>query len=244
MSRLAGFKLFIILDLYSGYYHIKMNPESIPLTAFVTQDGQYEFLRVPFGLTNAPAVFQRMLNSALGQLRFNKVLVYLDDILIPAKSADEALGILKEVLEIFRLHELTLNLNKCVFLTAKIEYLGYQISESTIQPSETKIRAVEQYAPPKNIHEIRQFLGLTGYFRKFIKNYAEKSKPLSKLLMKDATWEWKEAQESAFQILKQSLVSVPVLALFDPGLEIKLYTDASRWGLAGCGNIGTSARRG
>ncbi|KAJ3654853.1 hypothetical protein Zmor_014011 [Zophobas morio] len=105
-----------------------MAPESIPLTAFVTQDGHYEFLRMPFGLTNGPAVFQRMLNMALGQLRFTKVLVYLDDVLIPAHSIQESLSVLKEVLEIFKQNGLTPRLSKCFFLSTEIEYLGHIVS--------------------------------------------------------------------------------------------------------------------
>lgn len=233
LRRLSGCKYFVVLDLFSSYYHIPVAPESIPLTAFVTQDGQYEFLRVPFGLVNAPVVFQRMLNAALGQLRFTRVLVYLDDILIPTQTIEEGLEILREVLEIFKTHGLTLNLKKCNFLATTIEYLGYEICESQIKPTQTKLQAVANYVQPTNIHEVRQYLGLTGYFRKFIHNYALKSKPLSALLHKNAVWEWGPAQESAFQELKRNLLDQPVLALFDPGLEILLYTDASQWGLAG-----------
>lgn len=118
LRRLSGFKYFTSLDLFSGYYQVPVAPESIPLTAFVTQDGHYEFLRVPFGLTNAPAVFQRMLNSALGQLRFNKVLVYLDDILIiPSISIEQNFEILQEIFEILKKNGLTLNVKKCFFFS-------------------------------------------------------------------------------------------------------------------------------
>lgn len=216
LRRLSGFRYFISLDLFSGYYHIPMAPESVPLTAFITQDGHYEFLRVPFGLTNAPAVFQRMLHSALGNLRFSKVVTYLDDILIPTKDVADALQILEEVLLIFRKHGLTLNLKKCYFLQTKIEYLGYQISATGVQPSERKIEAVAQFPIPTNVHCVRQYLGLTGYFRKFVRDYALKAKPLSSLLLKEAPWKWGQEQVDSFNVLKESLLSSPILALFDP----------------------------
>ncbi|EFA11803.1 Retrovirus-related Pol polyprotein from transposon 297-like Protein [Tribolium castaneum] len=217
--------------------HLKMLDEqkedSIHYTASITQDGHYEFTRVPFGLTSAPAVFQRMINTALGQLRFSKVLIYLDDILIPAPTISESLHLLRIVLKVLQDNGLTLNLNKCYFLKKQIEYLGYEITESTIKPSKRKIEAVEEFPKPTNVHEVRQYLGLTGYFRKFISDYAKKSRPLSCLLLKDAEWEWGSSQEEAFNKLKVALMCAPILTLYDSRKDIILYTDASRWGLAG-----------
>jgi hypothetical protein len=233
LRRLSGFRYFTTLDLFSGYYHIPMAPESVPLTAFITQDGHYEFLRMPFGLTNAPAVFMRMVNSVLGQLRFTKVLCYLDDILIPARSVDETMSILRRVLEIFRANGLTLKLSKCSFLQTSIEYLGYEISGSEIRPTSHKIKAVRDFPVPTDVHRVRQFLGLTGYFRKFINDYAAVSRPLTSLLQKEAPWVWGQAQNTSFEALKTHLISDPVLTLFNPDLEIRLYTDASCLGVAG-----------
>jgi hypothetical protein len=233
VNRLAGYKYYIILDLFSGYYQIPMSEESIPYTSFVTQDGQYEFLRMPFGLCNAPAVFQRMINTALGQLRFTKVCVYMDDILIPGKTPQDCLAVLQEVLQILRVNGLTLKLSKCHFLKTEIEYLGYIISESKVQPSNYKVAAVEKFPIPQNIHQVRQFLGLTGYFRKFVQGYANKAKPLSLLLHKDSEWRWGAEQEASFNFLKESLIRKPILTIFNPKLPIKLYTDASRLGIGG-----------
>jgi hypothetical protein len=221
------------LDLFSGYHQIPVAEESIKYTAFITQDGHYEYLRMPFGLCNAPAVFQRMMNTVLGQLRFSKVSCYLDDILIPAVSVELSLEVLREVLELMKQAGLTLKLSKCFFIRTQIEYLGYIISESSIQPSPSKLDAVKKFPTPTDVHTVRQFLGLTGYFRKFIHNYALKSKPLTELLHKDKTWNWDRAQIEAFNLLKENLMSKPILAIFNPQLEIKLYTDASRIGLAG-----------
>ncbi|CAH1372899.1 hypothetical protein MTP99_014326 [Tenebrio molitor] len=210
-----------------------MSSESVQYTSFVTQDGQYEYVRMPFGLCNAPAVFQRMINRFLGQYRFSKVLCYLDDILLPAVSLKQSMEVLRDVLETFKTAGLTLNLSKCFFLREIIEYLGYRISASLIQPSRSKIEAVKGFPAPGDVHHVRQFLGLTGYFRKLISGYAEKSKPLTALLHKDAIWVWGTDQERAFKLLQQELTSEPVLRLFDPTLKTRLYTDASRIGLAG-----------
>jgi hypothetical protein len=166
LMRLSGFKYFSSLDLFAGYHQVPMSEESVPYTAFVTQDGQYEYLRMPFGLCNAPAVFQRMMNNVLGQHRFTKVLCYLDDLLIPATTLEESLAVLRETLEMLRTAGLTLKLSKCYFLRTTIEYLGYVISEAGVQPSNLKIDAVDNFPTPQNVHQVRQFLGLTGYFRK------------------------------------------------------------------------------
>lgn len=233
IDRLHGYKYFISLDLFTGFYQIPMSPESIPYTAFVTPDGLYEFLRMPMGLSNSPSVFQRMVNIVFSELRFSKILVYIDDILIPARTVDEALSILREVLQLMRKHGLTLKLSKCFFLQTHIEYLGYTISESEIKPGKIKTEAVEKFPPPQDVHQVRQFLGLTGYFRKFIPDYARKSRSLSALLHKDHVWQWGEQENNAFLVLKQCLISQPVLRIFNQKLNCVLYTDASRLGLAG-----------
>ena len=232
IDRLSGYQYFCSLDLASGYYQIKMAEDSIAKTAFITQDGLYEFLKVPFGLTNAPAVFQKIINKILGKLRFNKVLVYLDDILIPGKTITDTLDTLQEVLTLFQKSDLTFKLDKCYFLQTKIEFLGYEISNSTIKPTDHKICAVEKFPVPQNIQNVRQFLGLTGYFRKFIPKYAEKSKPISMLLHKDTEFVWGKLQQDAFDTLKNSLIKKPVLEIFDNELECRVYTDASRIGIA------------
>lgn len=233
IDRLSGYKYFCNLDLASGYYQIKMAEDSIAKTAFVTQDGLYEFLKIPFGLTNAPSIFQKIINKILGSLRFHKVLVYLDDILVPGKTIEETLDRLGQVLQLFENHGLKFKLNKCYFLQTKIEFLGYEISNSTIKPTNEKICAVEKFPIPVNIHNVRQYLGLTSYFRKFIPKYAENSKPLSELLHKNTAWTWGPAQQRAFDKLKLALIQNPVLQIFDNNLECRIYTDASRIGIGG-----------
>lgn len=233
ISNLSGNSFFTTLDLASGYYQIPMAKESQHLTGFVTPDGHYEFKRMPFGLANAPAVFQRMVNRILGNRRFEYALAYLDDVLIPSKSIDEMFQRLEEVLTLFRQYGLTLKLSKCRFFDNTVSYLGYEISPLGIQPSEAKTLAVGEFPTPQNVHEVRQFLGLTGYFRKFIKGYGEIARPLTSLLKKDSVWRWSNTEDQAFLTLKDRLADRPVLALYDPTLETELHTDASSLGIGG-----------
>lgn len=172
------------------------------------------------------------MNIVFSELRFSKTLVYIDDILIPAKIIPEALNTLREVLQLMKQHGLTLKLSKCVFLQTRINYLGYSISESEVKPGKLKLEVLSKFPPPKDVHQVRQFLGLTGYFRKFIPDYVCKSKPLSTLLRKESAWQWGE-QENAFLMLKNCLMSQPVLRIFNPDLACNLYTYASRLGLVG-----------
>lgn len=233
IDRLKGYTYFTSLDLKCGYYQIKMEDASIHKTAFTTEDGHYEFLRLPFGLVNAPSYFQQMINKILGNLRFDRVISYLDDLLLLGATIDENIELLEIVLKKFREHGLTLNLKKCHFLKTEIEFLGYKISKDSIKPSDNKIEAVKKFPTPKTVHQVRQFLGLISYFRKFIKDCAVLSSPLSNLLKKETPWSWNQHQENAFQILKSSLTSDNILFIFDPNKESVLYTDACRDGIAG-----------
>lgn len=231
ISRLSGQAWFITLDLMSGYYQVPIAEQHRHLTAFVTPDGQYEFNRVPFGLANAPAVFQRMMNRVLGPARFEKATVYIDDLLIYGSNSEEVLLRLEEVLQLLTDANLKLNLSKCSFLQNQIDYLGYEISSSGMRPGEAKIRSVSNFPRPQNVHAVRQFIGLVSYFRKFIRGFAELAFPLTKLLKKDAKWEWEVNQEESFEALKDMLVNRPVLAIYDRHAETELHTDASRIGI-------------
>lgn len=190
LTRLSGQAYFISLDLASGYYQVPISEQSKHLTAFVTPDGQFEFNRMPFGLANAPAVFQRMMNRILGSARFTKATAYIDDVLIFGKNPMECLDRLEEVLQLLEKARLTLNLSKCEFLKDKIDYLGYEISAAGIKPGEKKIQCVLDFPRPDNVHRVRQFLGLVSYFRKFIQGFAQVAFPLTRLLKKDIAWEW------------------------------------------------------
>lgn len=233
IDRLAGQKYFTTLDCRAGYHQIKMSEESIPITAFITPEGKFEYLKVPFGLKNAPYVFQQVIDHVMGDLRYNKVLVYLDDILIPSKTLNEGLETLEVVLQRLQEHGVCLNMEKCYFLQDEIEYLGYIIKEGQVSPNPTKVVAIKEFPVPKDVHQIRQFLGLVGHFRKFVPRFAFLSKPLTTLLKKNAQWSWSFSQQEAYEKLKELMVKEPVLTLYDSNRETILYTDASHVGLAG-----------
>lgn len=233
LDQLAGNKVFTSLDLASGYYQIPVAEESRHRTSFVTPDGQYEYNRMPFGLVNAPSVFQRTINKVLLEAKIKYAIVYMDDVLIPAKDINEGLQRLEEVLVLLKKGGLTLKLSKCHFFLDSIDFLGFEVSSDGIRPGQRKTDAVSRFPKPRNLHELRQFLGLSGYFRRFIANYALTAAPLTDLLKKDVKWSWGENHERAFGKIKSLLVDRPVLALYNYTAETQLHTDASKDGLAG-----------
>lgn len=233
IEKLGGKKYFTGLDLSQGFYQIPVAKDSIHKTGFVTPEGHYEFLRMPFGLANSPAVFQRLMDRIFSSLRHDKVLPYIDDVLLPTNSIEEGLDLLKVVLKIVRDAGLTLNMEKCFFLQTEIDYLGYEISQNGIRPGSKKIEAVAAYKEPGNIHELRMFLGLTSYFRKFVKNYAGIAHDLYRLLQKNVAWQWGPEQQEAFDQLKKVLTTRPLLSLYRREGAIEVHTDASSKGIAG-----------
>lgn len=230
LDKLGGNKYFISLDLASGFYQVPMAADSIEKTAFITPQSHYEFLRMPFGLANSPAVFQRLINNVLGDLRNQIALPYMDDILIPCKSFEQGLERLQMVLETLRKNHLTLKPTKCSLFQTKIDYLGREVSAEGVRPGKRKIDAVLQMKEPENIREVRQFLGLSGFFRKFVNHYANIVEPLSRLLRKATPWVWSNEQHNAVVKIKKLLTERPILAIFDPTLTTELHTDASAVG--------------
>ncbi|KAK9703421.1 Reverse transcriptase (RNA-dependent DNA polymerase) [Popillia japonica] len=216
LDKLANNKYFTVLDLASGYYQIPIAKECRHLTSFVTTDGQYEFNRLPFGLVNGPSVFSRLMSVISAKLPSNFVSVYMDDLLIPSVSVEDGLNKLKIVLDLLQKEGLTLNLKKCHFLQENVEYLGFEVDAKGVRPGERKTEAVKNFKRPENLREVRQFLGLTGFFRRFIQNYATIASPLTLLTRKETRWKWEDEQEKAFEHLKQSLSERPVLALYNP----------------------------
>lgn len=233
LETLGKSKLFTTLDLAHGYLQIPLTEDAKLKTAFITPDDTGQFERMIFGLANAPSEFQRLMHCVLGPLLNTKALCYLDDILIPAKSWEDMLLILREVLERLRTAHLTLKLSKCEFGKTEVEFLGFIINENGIKPGTRKIRAIQEFPEPKNIHEVRKFLGLTGYFRRFVTNYAQKAEPLTRLTQKNRTFEWKEQQKASFQLLKDQLTSDPILAHYQPNVDTEVHCDASAEGLSG-----------
>lgn len=233
LERLQGKKYFSLLDLKSGYYQVPLSEEAKPKTAFVTPDGHYQFTRMPFGVANGPAVFQRLVNSILGPLKYTIVLAYLDDLLVLSTTIGEGIENLRMVFEILRQANLTLNPKKCYFFMEEIEYLGYEVSGTGIKPNRCKIDCIHEFPRPENVHQVRQFIGLTSYFRRFIGQYAIKAQPLTSLLKQETTWEWTSREQQAFDELKHCLTRKPVLAIFRNDLPTEVHTDASQIGLGG-----------
>lgn len=233
IDRLAGNNYFSTLDLASGYYQIPISEDSKFKTAFVTPDGQFEFNRMPFGLANAPAVFQRAVNMVLGNSRYDTALAYMDDILVPSKTFEQGLERLRTIFEKLRNSGLTLKPQKCYFFKVEVEYLGFEVSGAGIKPGTRKVEAVSNFPTPKDVHNVRQIVGLASFFRRFIKGFAQIARPLTKLLKKNSVWEWGTEQESAFNEIKRILSSKPVLALYDPTAETQIHTDASKHGVGG-----------
>lgn len=233
LDMLAGNSLFITLDCASGYYQLPIADSSQDKTAFVTPDGQYQFKRMPFGLANAPSVFQRAMNKILAKSKVDFAIIFMDDILIPAKSFNEGLERLGKVLELLSEAGLTLKLKKCNFFFKEIDFLGFQVSGQGIRPGSRKTLAVSNFPVPKNVHDVRRFIGLASFFRRFVKDFALIARPLTDLLRSNFAWKWGDEHIRAFETLKQKLIERPILALYDAKLATELHTDASKLGIAG-----------
>lgn len=230
LDQLADANYFSCLDMAAGFHQIPISKESMEKTAFVTPDGQYEYLTMPFGLTNAPSVYQRSINRALGKLRGTAAFVYIDDVLIPGKTFEEALDRLEKVLEALTTAGFSINLKKCSFMKTSIEYLGNIVSAGQIRPSPVKIEALARSIPPKNVKQLRQFNGLAGYFRRSIPNFSREMIPLYELTRTGAKWKWNENHEAARGKIINYLTSAPLLTIFQEDFPIELHTDASSLG--------------
>ena len=227
MDRLARACYFSKIDLYSGYHQIRIKDKDIHKTAFRTRYGHYEFLVMPFGLTNTPATFMTLMNDIFREFLDSFVIVYLDDILVYSKTKEKHLKHIHLVLGKLRKHHLYGKLSKCEFLKNEVEYLGHHISALGISVDQHKVEAIKSWPTPTNVSELRSFLGLANYYRKFVKGFSAIASPLTSLLHKDKPYLWEKEQQSAFNALKQSLTSAPVLTLPDPTKPFTLTTDAS-----------------
>lgn len=221
------------LDLESGYHQVPLEESSIPLTAFsILGRGHYEWLVTPFGLSGAPAHFQDMMENVLAKLiRTGRVFVFLDDIIVMGKTFEEYTDLLKQVLDCLKEHNLKLNWKKCEFLCEYTEYLGFIVGQNTIQVAPSKIESVVNFPRPKTIKQLRGFLALLNFLRRFIPNLSDKTAPLNEMLKKDAKFLWTEERNTAFLSLKQCLVEPPVLSVPNFDLPFEIRTDASDYAL-------------
>lgn len=232
-DQLQGSCFYSKIDLRSGYHQLKVLEADVPKTAFRTRYGHYEFLVMPFGLTNAPAVFMDLMNRVCKPYLDKFVIVFIDDILIYSRTKKEHGQHLRLVLELLRKEKLYAKLSKCEFWINEVHFLGHVVSDKGIHVDPAKIEAIKDWEAPTTPTEIRQFLGLAGYYRRFIENFSKVAKPLTALTQKDKKFEWEDRHESAFQKLKNLLCSAPILSLPEGTEDFVVYCDASNQGL-GC----------
>nr|GEY65113.1 putative reverse transcriptase domain-containing protein [Tanacetum cinerariifolium] len=221
----------LTIDLRSGYHQLRFQEEDILKTTFRTWYGHYEFQVMPFGLTNVLAVFMDLMNRVCKPYLDKFVMVFIDDILIYSKDEKEHEEHLKAILELLKKEELYAKFSKCEFWIPKVQFLGHVIDSQGIHVDPAKIESVKDWAYPKSPTEIHQFLGLDGYYRRFIEGFSKMAKPMTKLTQKKVKFEWGDKQEAAFQLLKQKLCSAPILALLEGSKDFIEYSDASIKGL-------------
>ena len=208
-SQLNGAKYFPTLDLRAGYHHTELTTDSIPKTAFTSPFGKYEYIKVPFRLAQALAYFQELMTGVLKDLPF--VMAYLDDIIIYSSTPEEHLEHMRTVFKKLRDTKFSMKLSKCHFFAKEIQYLGHIPGTEGIKPVPAKTEAIKAMHPPVNLKQVCAFLGLVGYYRKFIKNFAKIAKPLTMLTRMDIKFEWKETHQYAFMKLKEAIIQAPIL---------------------------------
>ena len=238
LERLKGSCVFSSLDLKSGYWQVEIEEDSKQYTAFTCEpSGFFECNRMPFGATNAPATFQRLMESCLGDLNLNWCIIYLDDVVIYAPSVEEHLKRLGAVFQKLKEAGLKLKPSKYQLFKKSISYLGHVVSEEGVRTDPKKMEAVKKWERPHNIHTVRRFLGFVNYYRKFIKDYSKIARPLYDLISGDNAKkrtnlvEWSYAVEGAFQTLIDRCTNALVLAYADFSLPFELHIDASGTGL-------------
>ena len=226
-DRLKGASWFSKIDLRSGYHQVRIHPDDVHKTAFRTRYGHYEFLVLPFGLTNAPATFMHLMQSIFGTQLDSFVIVFLDDILIFSKNKQDHYRHVRTVLQLLRENKLYGKMSKCEFFKRKISFLGHVVSADGLSMEEDKVKAIREWPTPTTVTAVRSFLGLANFYRRFVRNFSKIAAPLTSLLQNDVKWSWENSQQQSFDSLKFAVSSAPVLSLPDESLPFVVTTDAS-----------------
>ncbi|XP_052726000.1 uncharacterized protein LOC128194436 [Vigna angularis] len=233
LDQLRGATIFSKIDLRSGYHQIRVKEEDIQKTAFQSRYGHYEYVVMPFGVTNAPAIFMDYMNRIFRPYLDKFVVVFIDDILVYSKSYEEHEDHLRTVLGVLREKELYAKFSKCEFLMKEVQFLGHIVSAGGISVDPAKVRAVLEWESPRSVTKVRSFVGLASYYRRFIEGFSKIVAPLTQLTRKDQPFAWTDRCEGSFQELKNKLTSTPVLVIPDAAKPFVVYCDASHQGL-GC----------
>lgn len=231
LDSLNGAKYFSSMDLASGYWQIRMHPDSVEKTAFVSKFGLFVFNVMPFGLVGAPATFQSLMDRIFGDLQWKSVCVYFDDIFVFSKTFKEHLQHLREVFTRLRNYQLQAKLSKCQFLRKELIFLGYQVTRDGIAPDPAQVKNVKEWGTPKKARDVRAFVGLCSYYRRFVPHFASIAEPLHQLMGKNTDFRWSAEADAAFEQLKEKLTTAPVLSAPDWTQPFILHTDASEFGL-------------
>lgn len=232
LDKTAGSYFYTSLDLNSGYWQVPVADESKEYTSFRCRSGQYQFTRMPFGLVNAGATFQRLMNNVIRPLDSLEILVYLDDVVIFSKEWSSHVEQLRRLLQAFRKANLTVKPNKCIFGTNKLKFLGHVVSHDGLTPDPNKTRAISEMPPPHDLKTVRSFLGAASYYRKFVHNFASICSPITELTKLNTPFVWGRQQKAAFNQIKEELLKAAVTH-FDNTKPVELKTDASYTGIAG-----------
>ncbi|GJR31925.1 putative reverse transcriptase domain-containing protein [Tanacetum coccineum] len=230
-DQLHGLSIYSKIELRSGYHQLRVQEEDIPKTAFRNCYGYYEFQVMPFGLTNAPTIFMDLMNRVCKSYLDKFMIVFIDDILIYSKSMEEHEEHLKLILKLLKKEELYAKFSNCKLWLPKVQFLGHVIDSEGIHVDPAKIESIKDWESPKTPTEIHQFLGLAGYYQRFIKGFSKIAKPMIKLTQKSMKFDWGDKEEATFKTLKQKLCSAPILALLEGSENFVVYCDASHKGL-------------
>jgi len=225
--------VFSKIELRSGYHQILVKPEDVQKMAFRSRYGHYEYVVMPFGVTNAPAVFMDYMNTIFRPWLNKFVVVFIDDILIYSRNREDHVDRLRVVLDVLREHQLYGKLSKCEFWLEEVQFLGHVISAKGITVDPSKIEMVLKWERPKTMTEVRSFLDLAGYYKRFVEGFSKKVNPLTQLTRKDQSFSWTKKCEECFEEMKRCLTTAPVLVIPDTKNMFEVYCDASYlgWGV-------------